>query len=120
MVKKQSKKVKQQASLFTFFGKNKKKRSSDNDNCNDDETVHDKPASKQIKLSADSNNVVDTVVNNGQFGSVEANILAKIEVNLAHMADQPRRSQEAPCQDPASLFCQGTGGQGSEGGDPRS
>jgi hypothetical protein len=30
----------------------------------------------------------DTVVNNGQFGSVEADTLAKIEVNLAHMVDQ--------------------------------
>mgnify|MGYP001191951016 FL=1 len=30
----------------------------------------------------------DTVVNNGQFGSVEADMLAKIEVNLAHMVDQ--------------------------------
>ena len=29
----------------------------------------------------------DTVVNNGQFGSIEANTLAEIEVNLAHMAD---------------------------------
>ena len=64
MVKKQSKKVKQQASLFTFFGKNKKKRSaSSDDNCNNDEMVHDDgPVHKHIKLSlADNNN--DTVVN---------------------------------------------------------
>lgn len=30
----------------------------------------------------------NTVVNNGQFGSIEAEKLAEIEVNIAHMADQ--------------------------------
>ena len=48
----------------------------------------------------------DTVVNNGQFGSVEANILAKIEVNLAHMADQT-----AGNHDPGSCpICSSQGG----------
>ena len=37
----------------------------------------------------------DTVVNNGQFGSVEADTLAKIEVNLAHMVDQTAGNHDA-------------------------
>jgi len=70
MVKKQGKKVKQQASLFTFFGKNKNKKRSLDDNCKNDETVHDKPAYKHIKLSsADNDN--DTVVNNESCNDTE-------------------------------------------------
>ncbi len=37
----------------------------------------------------------DTVVNNGQFGSIEAETLAEIEVNLAHMADQAAGNHNA-------------------------
>ena len=48
----------------------------------------------------------DTVVNNGQFGSVEADTLAKIEVNLAHMVDQT-----AGNHDPGSCpICASQGG----------
>jgi len=97
MVKKQNKKVKQQASLFTFFGKNKKKRSSDSDNCND-ETVHDKPARKHIKLSsADNNNNVDTVVNNNK----SCNAAEVLKVSSHDVADEKVDKKEgAPSQLP--------------------